>query len=213
MNYPTWPPPNASPLHAIEPWGRQLFVFTPYAADLSASPSGPYPRWPPLRGPAPPMNRLSPNLERLSAAAAAAAERAAAAAAAAGVLGVLSEDAYEAATEAKKAAAAAATAAAAEVAAGPLLPAANPILCVADHGRRPLMFLSAADLFFIKKNIQRFKTLIEEFRLTAKASNIEKIYRQRRLLLPYKTVGMQRMKKGEHQSYGMKKGVAREKKT
>ena len=45
------------------------------------------------------------------------------------------------------------------------------------------------------------------------ASDIENIYRVRRLLLPYKTVGMQRMKKGEHQSYGMKKGVARERKT
>ncbi|CDJ44787.1 hypothetical protein, conserved, partial [Eimeria tenella] len=70
MNYPTWPPPSASPLHPLEPWGRQVFVFRPFAGDLAAEPSGPYPRVPPLRGPAPPTDRLSPRLSRLAAAAA-----------------------------------------------------------------------------------------------------------------------------------------------
>ncbi|OEH78280.1 hypothetical protein cyc_04597 [Cyclospora cayetanensis] len=142
MNYPTWPPPNASPLHPLEPWGRQLFVFRPYAGDLSAAIKGPYPRIPPLRGPVPPFDQLSPHLERLATAAA---------------------EAVDAAED-------------------------------AEH-------------------MQQFKQLIEDFRQEATASNIEGIYAFRRRLLPYKTVGMQRMKKGEHQSYGMKKGVPREKKT
>ncbi|CDJ56131.1 hypothetical protein, conserved [Eimeria maxima] len=161
MNYPTWPPPNSSPLHPIEPWGRQVFVFTPYAVDSSAPLSGPYPRQPPLRGAAPPSHHLSPHLASLAAAAAAAADRAAAAVGAAGESSWLCDSAYEAAKEATAAAAAAATAAAAE------------------YNRR----------------------------------NIEEIYNIRRLFLPYKSVGMQRMKKGEHDSYGMKKGVQREKKT
>ncbi|CDJ53041.1 hypothetical protein, conserved [Eimeria brunetti] len=212
MNYPTWPPPNSSPLHPIEPWGRQVFVFVPYAADVNASVTGPYPRLPPLRGPAPPSHRLSPHLEGLAAAAAAAAERAAAAAAAGGPSGLLSAAGYAAAAAANRAAAAAATAAAAEIAAGPLLPAAAAALCVADCHRRPLLFLSAADLQTLKENISNFKTLLQQFKATAQPWNVETLYRRRRLLLPFKTVGMQRLKKGEHQSYGMKKGVAREKK-
>ncbi|XP_026191523.1 uncharacterized protein LOC34621107 [Cyclospora cayetanensis] len=213
MNYPTWPPPNASPLHPLEPWGRQLFVFRPYAGDLSAAIKGPYPRIPPLRGPVPPFDQLSPHLERLATAAAEAVDAAEDAVAAASRSGTFSDAAYEAATAANRAAAAAATAAAAEVAAGPLLPAEAPVLCVADHGRRPLMFLSREDLGVLKEHMQQFKQLIEDFRQEATASNIEGIYAFRRRLLPYKTVGMQRMKKGEHQSYGMKKGVPREKKT
>eukprot|EP00375_Theileria_parva_P002366 XP_765044.1 hypothetical protein [Theileria parva strain Muguga] len=27
MKLGEWPPPNSSPLHPIEPWGKQLFVF------------------------------------------------------------------------------------------------------------------------------------------------------------------------------------------
>ncbi|KAF8821350.1 hypothetical protein IE077_002128 [Cardiosporidium cionae] len=27
MNLPNWPPADASPLHPIEPWGKQFFVF------------------------------------------------------------------------------------------------------------------------------------------------------------------------------------------
>ena len=110
--------------------------------------------------PAPPPDRLSPNVERLAAAAAAAA----AAAEEAAAVSSSAEAAYEAAAAANRAAQAAATAAASEVAAGPLLPATEPVLCIADHGRRPLLFLSAADLAVFKEHIHEFKQLLDEFR-------------------------------------------------
>ncbi|KAL8438737.1 hypothetical protein Efla_003408 [Eimeria flavescens] len=215
LNYPMWPPANASPLHPLEPWGRQVFVFKPYAAQMGAELQGPYPRLPPARGPAPPTDSLSPGVSRLAAAAATAAEAAAAAAADATSSSSSSSSsaAYEAAAAAKTAAEAAATAAAAEIAAGPLQESPDPVLCVADHGRRPLLFLSAADLAVLKGHIPRFRALIAEFAQHAVPSEAEKIYHLRRRLLPYKTVGMQRMKKGEHQSHGIKKGVPRERKT
>ncbi|KAL8443699.1 hypothetical protein Emed_006605 [Eimeria media] len=218
MNYPTWPSPNASPLHPLEPWGRQLFVFRPYAADMQANLRGPYPRPPPLRGAAPPTDGLSPSVSRLAAAAAAAAEEAAAAAAASSSSSSSSssgwsEAAYEAAAASKRASEAAATAAAAEIASGPLVLAAAPVVCVADHGRRPLLFLSAEDLSLLKQHLPLFRTQLEKLRESARPSKVEEIYALRRRLLPAKTTGMQRMKKGEHQSYGVKKGVARERKT
>ncbi|KAL8272839.1 hypothetical protein Esti_003226 [Eimeria stiedai] len=169
MNYPTWPPPNASPLHPLEPWGRQLFVFRPYAADMQGSLRGPYPRQPPLRGTPPPTDGLSPSVSRLAAAAAAAAEAAAAAAASSSSSSGSgwSEAAYEAAAASKRASEAAATAAAAEIAAGPLVLAAAPVVCVADHGRRPLLFLSAEDLSVLKQHLPHLRAQLEVYRKSA----------------------------------------------
>ncbi|PHJ22160.1 hypothetical protein CSUI_003993 [Cystoisospora suis] len=52
MNLPNWPPDGASPLHPIEPWGRQFVVFnaheTAAPSDSSTQPRGPFPRLPPV---------------------------------------------------------------------------------------------------------------------------------------------------------------------
>ncbi|EPR60916.1 hypothetical protein TGPRC2_310500 [Toxoplasma gondii TgCatPRC2] len=56
MNLLNWPPEDASPLHPIEPWGRQFFVFNAFATIDPADwcgPRGPFPRLPPLAKPAP----------------------------------------------------------------------------------------------------------------------------------------------------------------
>ncbi|EUT83576.1 hypothetical protein PFAG_03451 [Plasmodium falciparum Santa Lucia] len=72
--------------------------------------------------------------------------------------------------------------------------ASETVLCVCDFAKRPLMFLNYLD-FKILENY-----LDTKFGLMLKY-NINKTY------------GMQRVKKGEHNSWGMKKGVFRSRKT
>lgn len=66
----------------------------------------------------------------------------------------------------------AATAAAAEVAAGALVPASAPVLCIADYGRRPLMFLSKADFDVLKEHSLQFLDILEEYRSRVKVSSL-----------------------------------------
>ncbi|CEM10233.1 unnamed protein product [Vitrella brassicaformis CCMP3155] len=147
-NYFTWPPPDSSPLHPIEPWGRQFFVFNAYETiDLEdwEGPRGPYPL-------------LPPKLE----------------------------------------------------ADGSML-AIHPVLCVSDFARRPLMYLSREDLDTVVAALPEFKRELQKFRERVESSphTFSAIWDQQKLLMPKKTYTMQRMKTGEHHSWGIIKGQIR----
>ncbi|VWU48686.1 conserved protein, unknown function [Hepatocystis sp. ex Piliocolobus tephrosceles] len=88
------------------------------------------------------------------------------------------------------------------------------MLCVCDFAKRPLMFLNYLDFKILQSSMDKIKegfSIIKE-RLD-KSNYLDNKYS---LMLKYnlnKTYGMQRVKKGEHNSWGMKKGVFRSRKT
>ncbi|SBT71441.1 conserved Plasmodium protein, unknown function [Plasmodium malariae] len=88
------------------------------------------------------------------------------------------------------------------------------VLCVCDFAKRPLMFLNYLDFKILEANIGKIK---EGFRkIEEKLDKSNYLDTKFGLVLKYnlnKTYGMQRVKKGEHNSWGMKKGVFRKRKT
>lgn len=96
---------------------------------------------------------------------------------------------------------------------GDMIPSET-VLCVCDFAKRPLMFLNYLDFKILKEKMDKIKEGFREVEEKLDKSNyLEKKFS---LMLKYnlnKTYGMQRVKKGEHNSWGMKKGVFRERKT
>ncbi|CDO65146.1 conserved Plasmodium protein, unknown function [Plasmodium reichenowi] len=92
--------------------------------------------------------------------------------------------------------------------------ASETVLCVCDFAKRPLMFLNYLDFKILQENIHKIK---EGFRKLDENTEKENYLDTKfGLMLKYninKTYGMQRVKKGEHNSWGMKKGVFRSRKT
>eukprot|EP00386_Alphamonas_edax_P007716 GDKI01025641.1.p1 GENE.GDKI01025641.1~~GDKI01025641.1.p1 ORF type:complete len:181 (+),score=56.63 GDKI01025641.1:67-609(+) len=90
------------------------------------------------------------------------------------------------------------------------------VLCVADFARRPLMYLTKDDLAVLAANLGEMKEELVRFREkmeNEKELDKDEHYHMQRLLLPHRSYAMQRTKKGEHASYGIAKGVFRERKT
>ncbi|CAD2091985.1 conserved Plasmodium protein, unknown function [Plasmodium vinckei] len=88
------------------------------------------------------------------------------------------------------------------------------VLCVCDFAKRPLMFLNYQDFKILEASIDQIK---EGFnKIEGKLDKTNYLDTKFGLMLKYnlnKTYGMQRVKKGEHNSWGMKKGVFRSRKT
>lgn len=88
------------------------------------------------------------------------------------------------------------------------------VLCVCDFAKRPLMFLNYLDFKILQENISKIKEGFKEIEEKLDKSNyLDNKFSLMLKLNMNKTYGMQRVKKGEHNSWGMKKGVFRQRKT
>ncbi|ANQ08139.1 Uncharacterized protein PCOAH_00026840 [Plasmodium coatneyi] len=88
------------------------------------------------------------------------------------------------------------------------------VLCVCDFARRPLMFLNYLDFKILQASMDKIKEGFKK--MEEKLDKTSYLDTKFGLMLKYnlnKTYGMQRVKKGEHNSWGMKKGVFRSRKT
>ncbi|EDL45731.1 hypothetical protein PVIIG_03212 [Plasmodium vivax India VII] len=88
------------------------------------------------------------------------------------------------------------------------------VLCVCDFAKRPLMFLNYLDFKILQASMDKIKEGFKK--MEEKLDKTNYLDTKFGLMLKYnlnKTYGMQRVKKGEHNSWGMKKGVFRSRKT